>query len=395
MRPANAILPAMACPACGAENPHDARFCNQCGARIAPSDEGSAPSPAQEASRSAPTGAPNAWDLASIDMRPPTQDWNAPSPMPDISSSMALRGDSGITQEALVRAGLQRRRRSWPWLLLGAIGLFALGASSAWWIARSLSAEETGTSAPIRLDDIDVMDLPEGHPPPDGEVDLVTGTPSPPGEVATPLPPPAGAPTPAKRTHRGAPPVTTVDFRSGSAEPPSEAAPPTPRRRRGQQSPRTGVRRAPRSHTSPTDTSGSPAGHGTDTSAPSSTEAAPSPNRTESDRRRLERAAGGAAVGPADRAYARQVAAAFRRYWANHAKACFSQATRNRGELTGRVVLRMTIAADGSVARAEPASNTTGDEGLGRCLAHRARRWRFPPPPDRRPARVDLPLAAR
>ncbi len=408
MLPADAIIAAMACPACGAQNPPDARFCNQCGARIAPAEESPAspPSGPQTGSPGAPAApreAPNAWDLASIDARPPSPGWEAAATPPPSS----LGADApGLTQEALARAGLGRRRSTWPWLVLGAVALFALGATATWWFVHG-DAMAPEASPPLRLDDIDVMQLPEGHPPPDGDVDLVTGAPPAPEASASPDAPRPSAHRPRVRSGEEAS-VTTADFRTA---PPTSPSPSSSRRSTPST---TGTATKPSKRPARTGPSHAPtrrhAGNDQTTSGAPSSPASPAPEATgggantsstdsahhdaERDRRRLERAAGGPSETPADRAYAQQVLFAFKRYWAARARACFSQATRNQDGLSGRVVLRLTIAADGAVARAEPVSNTTGDEGLGRCLAHRARRWRFPPPPGRRPSRVDLPLKA-
>ena len=445
-----AKLPPVACPACGTENPPDARFCKQCGGRVAPSDE--TPGPTGGTSTAAPTSpAPstdgaNAWDLASIDVRPP----RGTSPPEAVASALQASGP-GSTQEALAQAGLGGGRRKGGRLLLvlGAVGLFLAGVGIG--VAALLLTREPGAPSDdevLRIDDVDVSDpsLPEGHPPPDGDLDLVTGAPF------DPVPEPDGAarPTtgrqaggrPARSGHRHdeEPPVTTVDFRSGGS-PTTGTARPTSRpsgsrsaqgaggrtsghERRGGASDTGGTGSTGRGTTTAgsgtgtgTSSRGTQGGRGaTGSGAGSSGSAGSSATGTGagsgsggsgtssgsagsgtsgSDAERLRRAQGGGAIPSADRLYARKVRFVFQRYWAARARTCFSQATRNREQLGGRIVLRMTIDGRGQVSSARTVSNTTGDDGIGRCLEHRAKRWRFPPPPGGETTAVDLPLTAR
>ena len=57
---------------------------------------------------------------------------------------------------------------------------------------------------------------------------------------------------------------------------------------------------------------------------------------------------------------------------------CFQQGTKRRPDLSGRIEVRLRIAPSGEVADASVVSSTMGDEGVERCVAERARTWRFP-----------------
>jgi TonB family protein len=46
----------------------------------------------------------------------------------------------------------------------------------------------------------------------------------------------------------------------------------------------------------------------------------------------------------------------------------------------GTVDVSFSIGADGAVKSAAVARNTTGHDGLGRCLIYSIKRWRFPRP---------------
>lgn len=79
--------------------------------------------------------------------------------------------------------------------------------------------------------------------------------------------------------------------------------------------------------------------------------------------------------------YSGRVRYLVRRYYSGRAQSCFNDATERNPSLSGQVVLSIHIAADGQVSGAHVRSNTTGDDGLGACLAAQANSWQVGPPP--------------
>jgi len=61
-------------------------------------------------------------------------------------------------------------------------------------------------------------------------------------------------------------------------------------------------------------------------------------------------------------------------------KSCFERRLREVPDLSGRVFVEFTIAADGTIASVQVLENTTGDATLGDCLSRQVERLRFPPP---------------
>lgn len=72
--------------------------------------------------------------------------------------------------------------------------------------------------------------------------------------------------------------------------------------------------------------------------------------------------------------------------------ACYTEALAKQPGLRGRVVLRLTVAADGSVERARVAASSLYAAGVERCLLRAAGAWRLPPPPGGQPLTVDYPV---
>lgn len=63
-----------------------------------------------------------------------------------------------------------------------------------------------------------------------------------------------------------------------------------------------------------------------------------------------------------------------------HVRWCFDVALgRVPGPLQGKIAMRFTIIADGSVSAPEAVQNTVGDEELAQCIATKMTTWRFPP----------------
>lgn len=79
--------------------------------------------------------------------------------------------------------------------------------------------------------------------------------------------------------------------------------------------------------------------------------------------------------------YASRVRSVINTYYAARAQACFDRATRNNPNVSGTVVVSMTVGADGHVRNTRVMRNTTGDETLGNCLSSQVASWQLPPPP--------------
>jgi len=61
-------------------------------------------------------------------------------------------------------------------------------------------------------------------------------------------------------------------------------------------------------------------------------------------------------------------------------RACYDRALKQQSTLIGIVEIRFTISEEGRVPTSSVFRNTTGHEGLGKCLAVIVKRWRYPRP---------------
>ncbi len=61
---------------------------------------------------------------------------------------------------------------------------------------------------------------------------------------------------------------------------------------------------------------------------------------------------------------------------------CYERALKRRPGLAGVVEIRLLVGADGRATTATVHRNTTGHDGLGKCIAYTMKRWRFPRPVD-------------
>jgi len=61
-------------------------------------------------------------------------------------------------------------------------------------------------------------------------------------------------------------------------------------------------------------------------------------------------------------------------------RACYDRALKQKKDLAGVVEIRFQILTSGLVGRSSVHRNTSGHEGLGKCLAIIIQRWRFPRP---------------
>ena len=73
-------------------------------------------------------------------------------------------------------------------------------------------------------------------------------------------------------------------------------------------------------------------------------------------------------------------------------RSCYEDGLRTRPDLAGRVVMRFTIGADGTVSSAEVASTTLHDPPVEACIAERVRHFQFPPIPGGGTVSVNYPF---
>lgn len=59
---------------------------------------------------------------------------------------------------------------------------------------------------------------------------------------------------------------------------------------------------------------------------------------------------------------------------------CYETALRTNSKVAGKVVVQFTIGPRGRVTSSKVKSNSTGDSGVGSCIAGRLKGWRFPKP---------------
>lgn len=76
----------------------------------------------------------------------------------------------------------------------------------------------------------------------------------------------------------------------------------------------------------------------------------------------------------------------------NEVKFCYEQALLRRSDLTGRAVLQLTVAANGSVTAAAVVSDELHEPALAACLGAAAARWQFSPAADTGIAVVTYPF---
>jgi TonB family protein len=297
--------------------------------------------------------------------------------------------DAASSNVTLDRIGVQSPGRLWASVLGGAVLLVGLGALGAWLLMEGDASDASAKSGQAQPDDPFVI----GTPLPSGEeapgVDFVSGRGG--GGPA----PSSGSETgggaggvedetederrPAGRGPRRSapPPTTTVGFGSGSGGGSGGGS-----GRQGQGS-------------DPASTAGSGAsaqagGDGTSGGGPSGESADDEGSGTEGPG--AGSGSGGAGEvpagtdAPAERdigmeLYGARVRYAVRRYYAARAQRCFGRSTRNNPNVSGTVVVALTIGSDGNVTDADVERNTTGDADLGRCLAAQVETWQLPPPP--------------
>lgn len=358
----------MYCQSCGAKNSDEAKFCNQCGTRIAAAGEAGGPLAADAASTQ-----PGASSTLEGGAGAPPSPAPAAMPRPNAYHPDTGFGGPSMMSVSLASIGVQSTKKVWLGIALIALTLVGLGWLGAW-LARG-EPEVVVEAGHAQPDDPFVIGapLPEGAPPP--EVDIVSGSEGAPGS-------PSGGSSASMGSAGGQGPSPAV-------EPPPRPTSMVPSMRAGSTSMRsstmTGGGAAP---VEPATMAGgtSTMGTGGDPSGGSSSGGDSSSGGSSSD----GSSSGSSATPPTDAPeerdleldlYSSRVRYVIRRYYANRAQACFDRATRNAPTVSGTVVVSMTIGADGSVSRARTTRNTTGDESLGQCLQAQVSTWRLPPPP--------------
>jgi TonB family protein len=71
---------------------------------------------------------------------------------------------------------------------------------------------------------------------------------------------------------------------------------------------------------------------------------------------------------------------------------CYERGKMDDVNLRGSVTVRITIAANGSVANAQVVSSMLGAPEVERCITHEVARWQFPRPPGEAPVAFSYPF---
>lgn len=370
----------MYCQSCGASNSDDAKFCNQCGGRIARPGDAGGPAPVSGPSATAVgMGTP-----ASSGIAPPSAAGNAPVNVWEQQQTSGSGGGPSMMSVSLDTIGVRSTKKVWAGIAFVALLLVGLGALGSWLLRGE---PEVVAEA--------------GHAQP--EDPFVIGTPLPPGEVPTT---PAEAVEPSDTTgatSMAGSAMTGTTTMTGTTMTGTTTTGTTTM---------TGSATMTGTSTSTTDSTmtgttdsttmtgtTSMTGTTTDTSSMSSTgtstDTSTSMDATDTSSMDSSSMDGSSSTGtipnlggdlPEERdleleLYGSRVRFVVQRYYAARAQTCFDRATRNNPNVSGTVVVNMTIGADGNVSDTSVARNTTGDEVLGNCLRSQVASWQLPPPP--------------
>jgi hypothetical protein len=386
------------CQQCGAGNGSDARFCNQCGAKIAsagepggpiaddepagvsarpekPAEPEKPPEPKAEEAHTETTMPGHGRSRAkSRDVEPvrdePAEDAKEPTaseepPREERASAPypAMQQNLDVSTISLSAIGVRSRGKAWGVLIAAVLGLLGLGALGMW---LAMSVQEGGgevaqadeTTAPDVLPpepESGTGEIEVGDPIPEGtdQPDVITGMPRPrrTGEAAEPSAPTKRTPTPRPTpTEGGSVPEPWTNQPSGGGRP-----------AQGTEQPSTGTSGTERPSTEQPSTE-QPSGGGT---------------RPEPDWEALEEE-----VPDEMDEYSTRVRSVIRTYYMRRAQTCFDMASRNNPSVRGTVLIGFEILSDGHVRNTSVDRNTTGIDTLGRCLATQVGSWQLPPPPD-------------
>ncbi|MCB9601776.1 MAG: TonB family protein [Sandaracinus sp.] len=369
----------MYCQSCGASNSDDAKFCNQCGGRIAAPGDVGGPSAATAVGLGAPAAgvAPPSGPAASAA-------GSAPSSVNvwEQQQTSGAGGGPSMMSVSLETIGVKSTKKVWAGIFAIALVLVALGALGSWL---------------LRGDPEVVAEA--GHAQP--EDPFVIGTPLPNEGDQTPTEPVAEPTEPdpstgttmststmrstTMSTSSGATTMTSTGSSGGSTTMTSSGS-------TSSGSPSAGGSSAGGT-TTMTTTGGSTGGTMTDSTAGGTT--GDTTGGTTGGGSTSGGTTGGTTGGstpdlggevPEERdleleLYGSRVRFVVQRYYAARAQTCFDRATRNNPSVSGTVVVKMTIGADGHVSDTSIVRNTTGDEVLGNCLRSQVASWQLPPPP--------------
>ncbi len=369
------------CPSCGAPNPDDAKFCNQCGWRLA--------APTQQGD-----GAPQ---------KSPTQQGVAGEPSSSASQQggATLSGLSTHDMAAAMVTGPSKRSLVFAGVGIGLAGI-ALGALVAFRSSRP--PEETPVTPVGLIGEPSSVQAPQTEENDAGTIVPVAPAPAPTGgrsgRTARPANVASAAPTPtpaAPRANPTTPPAAPRTNPAAAPQPGDERLPSGNILRRdaagnttvlgadGQplvQLSRGGATPAP----TPTPTPANPAVNpATNTPPPAENGVVERGPRT---------SAGGYRPGDETDATGTMDPQAFQfvyRHYQSQIAACWSSASRAH-EVSGVMVVRVRVGeADGHVVRTRIISDSTHDAGLQACVQNAIRGWRYPRP-DGGDVEVDYPL---
>jgi len=387
----------MYCQSCGAQNATDARFCNMCGAKIAPpgtpggpvpgaaaeglgatdprAELGAAAGPAplaagpghtvrkgmQEAPAPAAQPQPQGvWEQAGM-----AHDGGAPPPysMP----RTPIGGGPSMASVSLAGIGVTSSRRTWAVIaaigfglvLIGGLGMFLImrsGREPAP-VARADPGERSREDHPIEIG----TPLPEGREAPNTDF-VVGGTGG--ATSAREVGSPSSMTTSSAGGGASGAGATTMAAATGGSAGTASAMSGGAGTSGGATGGATGGGQA--------GTSGGAAGAaGSGGGTSGGTSGGTVPDGTVPEERDI-----------AVDMYASRVRYVITRYYASRAQSCFDHQTRNDPDVRGTVVISFTIAVSGQVSRASVSRNTTGNAALGRCLAGQVSTWRLPAPPE-------------
>lgn len=356
------------CQQCGASNSGDARFCNQCGAKIADLGE--------------PGGA---LDRTRPDTLPGTE--GSEPHRTSVPSAPPAHGGFDVSTVSLSSIGVRSRGKAWGFIVLVALLLMGIGAGATWLgmqgaeAAPVATAEETEPLPEVPTE-VEIGDLlPQGAEPPD----VVTGTPRPAKANG-------GSTRPSTATKTGGSRGTEERASGGSSSGGSSSS----------------------GSSSGSSTGGSSSGgssSGGSSSGGSSSGGASSGSSSSGGSSSGGSSSGGGSTRPEPdwdamedevaeeidyemESYTTQVRSVVRNYYARRAQNCFDLATRNHDSVRGTVVIGFDIQADGEIVRPSVVRNTTGIESLGACLRGQVDTWRLPPPPEgRAPLPMQMPFS--
>ncbi len=368
------MLRRMFCQSCGAQNSDDAKFCNQCGAKIARVGEAGGPLPSATVPEQQPPAAVAAAAAKSRNHpgetavgvgMPPA----AAAPPGDLSGVKpnAYHPDTGFGGQSMLGVslagiGVRSNKKTWATIVFIALALVALGAVGSW-LARG-EPEVVAEAGHAEPDDPFVI----GTPLPEGEdePDIVPGATGDPTMLGTPTMSTSGSMTAAMTSGS----MTTSTSGSMTASMTSTTMRTSPTMTSTMTSAMTTTMGTTAMETTTMDPTDTTMETTMETTTMESTSSMQGPGEELPEERDLEM-----------ELYSSRVRFVIRRYYAARAQACFDRATRNNPTVSGTVVVNMTIGDDGAVSRSRVGRNTTGDTSLGNCLENQVSTWRLPPPP--------------